>query len=72
MNDYTLSSGKQNIQTRDALNFARIALEGAPQECSFHGQDWGRLGFGVEGPRCDSCKQPWCVWRALDAIKKVP
>lgn len=52
-----------------ALRCIHDALEHAEQECPYHGSDWERPGFSRGEPRCDSCKQPWRVSRALRAVK---
>lgn len=45
------------------------ALVNAPTSCRYHGTDWDFLGSEPWGePRCDSCKQPWRVGKALDAL----
>lgn len=69
-------------RTRDDRAVARVlvlaheALRNAENRCRYHGDNWdflGREGYGPQSeterePRCDSCKQPWRVTRALDAI----
>lgn len=53
----------------DALRRVHDALQRAEQTCRYHGADFDRLGREPDGaPRCDSCKQPWRVTRALAAI----
>lgn len=54
--------------TEVALAAARTALQHAEQTCRYHGTDFARLGWEFGEPRCDSCKQPWRVTRALDAL----
>lgn len=60
----------------EALRLAYDALAEAPQQCRYHGTNFAFLGtepWSAEGlPRCDSCKQPWRVVRALRAIEAVP
>jgi hypothetical protein len=34
----------------------------------YHGEDFKKLGFERGEPRCDSCKQPYRVVKALEAI----
>lgn len=55
---------------RTALRLAAEALTHAPRQCRYHATNWDFLGRETPGglPRCDSCKQPWRVQRALDAI----
>lgn len=54
--------------------FAAIqeALVHSAQHCRYHNSNFGFLGWeGPEGaslPRCDSCKQPWRVRRALNEL----
>lgn len=52
-----------------ALAAAMTALVGAEQTCRYHGVHFDKLGFDRVEPRCDSCKQPWRVRRAIDAIQ---
>ncbi len=44
------------------------ALVHAPTSCRYHGTDWNALGFAHGEPRCESCRRPWRVSRALDAL----
>lgn len=57
------------------LSIIQAALVNAPTSCRYHGTDWGALGWegprGGDEPRCDSCKQPWRVSRALDALDEI-
>lgn len=50
----------------------RDALEHAVQVCPYHGADFAAAGVApVSGiPRCDSCKQPWRIRRALKALNE--
>lgn len=57
--------------TPAALDVIRAALMKAPQQCLFHGQDWDRLGFDYGEPRCESCRQPWRVVRALAEVDQI-
>ena len=55
-----------------ALHLALDALALSPQCCPYHGQDFDKLGREPWGPpRCDSCKLPWHVSRALIAVSAV-
>lgn len=56
--------------TTGQLAIIQEALVNAPTHCRFHQQRWDFLGRERPGglPRCDSCKQPWRVQRALDAV----
>jgi len=54
--------------TTTVTNFVRAALDGAPQQCRYHGADFGRAGLQGGVPRCESCRQPWRVVRALQAL----
>ena len=54
-----------------ALRAAREALLRLPQICTYHGSDFGFLGWSQGVPRCDSCRTPWRVKVALDAIDVV-
>lgn len=51
------------------------ALVASAQACRYHGQNWDFLGreFGDPNgpPRCDSCKQPWRIAQALDALDRI-
>lgn len=51
------------------------ALVHGARHCPYHNTNFGFLGWtGAEGqslPRCDSCKQPWRVARALDALDRL-
>jgi hypothetical protein len=51
-----------------ALDFAGAALAEAEQVCRYHGPDFEKSGMRQGLPRCDSCKQPFRVRRALDAL----
>lgn len=53
------------------LETIRDALDHAPQLCRFHGSDFDRLGMAHGEPRCDSCRQPWRVTRALAAVGRL-
>lgn len=58
-----------------AIGEIRAALSNAPQSCRYHGTDFGFVGtengqpWGE--PRCESCKQPWRVTRALAALDQL-
>lgn len=54
----------------ELISVVRQALTNAQQHCEYHGTDFGRAGVHRGLPRCDSCKQPWRVQRALDAIEQ--
>lgn len=56
--------------TGSALRLAYKALVGAPQSCRFHGQEWTEIEAWSGEPRCESCRQPWRVVRALEAVKR--
>lgn len=64
-----------NGDVRAALTRAEEALHHASQHCKYHSNNFGFLGWtgpeNVTLPRCDSCKQPWRVMRALEAITKA-
>ena len=51
-----------------AIRLVREALEHDPQRCRYHGSDFERSDLFYGEPRCDSCKQPWRVTRALAAL----
>lgn len=53
------------------LAVIQAALAAAPQTCRYHGNQFDRLGMEYGEPRCDSCKQPWRVVRALDAVDRL-
>lgn len=52
-----------------ALNLAYAALGQMPTSCPYHGTDFHKAGTWMGKPRCDSCKQPERVAKALTAIK---
>lgn len=54
----------------DALRLAYKALASAPQSCRFHGIDFTELEAWSGEPRCESCRQPWRVSRALAAVTR--
>ena len=61
------------MSSPETLRLAREALAHAEQRCRYHGADFERLGtepYERGLPRCDSCKQPWRVVRALAAIDR--
>ena len=51
-----------------ALALSETALLYADQTCPHHGDDLERSGMHHAQPRCESCRQPWRVRRALHAI----
>lgn len=53
---------------RHAIGLALDALHEAPRRCQYHGKDWEKLGFEWGLPRCDSCKLPYRVDRAINAL----
>lgn len=54
-----------------ALNTARNVLEREPRTCRYHGDQFDKLGMEWGEPRCDSCRQPWRVVRALAEIEQA-
>jgi hypothetical protein len=61
------------------IGLLRWALEHAERQCRYHGSSFGKLGveprreadpggFQRDLPRCDSCKQPYRVTKALDRL----
>lgn len=59
--------------SRADLDKILAALNEAPKYCRFHDDNFGFLGYEWPGgpPRCDSCKQPWRVTRALEALSRL-
>jgi len=61
--------------TVEALRLAYQALTHMDLECRYHHGDFGYLGWNghpyTSLPRCDSCKQPWRVTRALQAVERA-
>lgn len=53
-----------------ALRCAYDALEGAGTACPYHGREFDKLGTRNGVPNCESCRQPWRVCRALEAIEE--
>jgi hypothetical protein len=53
------------------IRLVHSALVGGVQECRYHGKNFGFLGWERAEPRCDSCKQPYRVKRALDQLDVV-
>lgn len=50
---------------RAAIDLAQEVLVSLPQTCKFHGTEFGDTRFGE--PRCESCRLPYRVGRALRA-----
>lgn len=67
----SLDEARAKAVDRHTLRLAFVALAASPQRCRYHGDDFGRLGWERGEPRCDSCKQPWRVKRALDAVERA-
>lgn len=55
----------------EALRLARLALTHDAQLCRYHGARFDFLGMQFGEPRCESCRQPWRVTRALAAVKRA-
>ena len=67
-----LAAPPRPCEHSEALSLAAHALRHAPNACPFHGVDFGFLGMQRGEPRCDSCKQPYRVARALAALRPAP
>lgn len=52
---------------QNALRLAVAALGHESTSCCYHGTDFAKSGMERGLPRCDSCKQPFRVRKALDA-----
>jgi hypothetical protein len=55
------------------LRHVKAAIELLPAVCRFHGDDFGKLGYGgpnVE-PRCESCRPPWWRMWGLAAVERL-
>lgn len=55
--------------TRAALTLAYEVLVRVPAGCRYHGTKFDFLGTWQGEPRCDSCKQPARVVKALRALR---
>lgn len=61
----------QVIVHRAALKAIAESLTHVPHGCRYHGSDFGKLGFEWSMPRCDSCKQPYRVYRAVEELQQL-
>lgn len=52
----------------NAIRHMKDALDHAEQTCRYHGDRFETSGMLHGLPRCDSCKQPFRVRKALDAL----
>lgn len=49
----------------------RRALMHAERECPYHGPDFHLLGMQNGMPRCESCRQPWRIKQAREALDRI-
>lgn len=54
-----------------ALMVIEAALLDGPQQCRYHGTDFERLGLQFGEPRCESCRHPWRIVRALAEVRRA-
>lgn len=60
------------ILTGEQVNQVLAALNGQPRECRYHGTEFGPIDTWAGGPRCESCRQPWRVVRAIKIMEPGP
>lgn len=58
-------------RVRIAIDLARDALHHDAQICRYHGANFERLGMAYGLPRCESCRQPFRVMRALTTLEQL-
>lgn len=64
-----VTNGRVHVKMND-LEVVIDALADLSKKCQYHGESLGASGFQHGLPRCESCRQPWRVTRALEVLAR--